>query len=737
MPTDNEGVVEEGQRAGHGLSMEDLAHRLETLELENRRLRERRNSVASSDTEEDMMKSVFKGEERKREDETQKRLEELERLWRTEQARRQSPMQPDAPMVPSVEPRAGVIAQTPMYLPVSHTRQPNEKQSKLNIEKFTGKETYPGLGCDFVGWGRRFLRQVALNEEICGFLWSEETKVDVLMRHLGDEPRGYVQQKIDNWWDETPQCWYVMEHLRRNYVVRFSQTQVDRLFTVRKDPKKSWGQHHLYLLAASEACGGRPDLVLENVAYHAATDPDLRILIRSRYQPDHPDPLRHAEELIHYAQSIDMGSSLRLSASTTANGTRNVASNVHAIASPDERRCWYCHEPGHRKKDCPSRKERSKAADDGDEPRYSLAVQESSQGDVQDEVPPSGTQWILDTGSCRHLIGDTRMLDPGTQADVNDDRECILPNGETIAPIAVGSVTMSLFSSDEWNSVCVKEIEVVPGMPVRILSYAKLERNGAYLNYEQDKRWLKDRKSGDKICRVYRVRNNLVVVERKEMQQCDVISAVMDAISSVTERERDTAPIVGTLAELHVKLGHLAYETIERMARDQGCGIKLTDHKRVICVTCAQGKQTRSQQPKNDTGRNAPTDRLGGVICSDLKGPITPHDRQGNRYLVNFVDYKSNYCRVFLAKTKEQAAQKFRDFLLWFEKRFDCRVHVLRTDGGLEYSNIDAFCRKQGVRRQISELWTRIVTFSMLGTPMVFHTLLLHHKPNHCLVECW
>lgn len=82
---------------------------------------------------------------------------------------------------------------------------------------------------------------------------------------------------------------------------------------------------------------------------------------------------------------------------------------------------------------------------------------------------------------------------------------------------------------------------------------------------------------------------------------------------------------------------------------------------------------------------------------------MTPTDRLGNHYLVNCVDHKSNYCCVFLAKTKDVAAQKFKHFLVFFEKRFDCRVHVLRTDGGGEYKTLDLFCKKTGVARQISE----------------------------------
>ena len=139
------------------------------------------------------------------------------------------------------------------------------------------------------------------------------------------------------------------------------------------------------------------------------------------------------------------------------------------------------------------------------------------------------------------------------------------------------------------------------------------------------------------------------------------------------------------------------------MAKDPASGIELTDRRRLTCLSCAEGKQTKNTQSQKDTGVNEPIDRIGGVIYSDLKGPMTPKDRHGNRYLVNFVDHKSNYCRVFLAPTKDRAAKKFEHFLVFFEKRFNCRIHVLRTDGGGEYQNVDLFCKRTGVARQVSE----------------------------------
>lgn len=58
--------------------------------------------------------------------------------------------------------------------------------------------------------------------------------------------------------------------------------------------------------------------------------------------------------------------------------------------------------------------------------------------------------------------------------------------------------------------------------------------------------------------------------------------------------------------------------------------------------------------------------------------------RHSSRYFVYFVDHKTNYVRVF--QRYDQAAKKFDSFLIHFEKHFECRLHVFRTDGGGEYA---------------------------------------------------
>ena len=92
---------------------------------------------------------------------------------------------------------------------------------------------------------------------------------------------------------------------------------------------------------------------------------------------------------------------------------------------------------------------------------------------------------------------------------------------------------------------------------------------------------------------------------------------------------------------------------------------------------------------------NSTVDFIGSVICSDLKGPMNPCDRQENRYIVDFIDHRT--------KTKEFATHKSKHYMPFFMQKFKCRIHVLRTDGEGEYHALYLFCYETGIARQVSE----------------------------------
>ncbi|GMF15398.1 unnamed protein product [Phytophthora fragariaefolia] len=305
-------------------------------------------------------------------------------------------------------------------------------------------------------------------------------------------------------------------------------------------------------------------------------------------------------------------------------------------------------------------------------------------------------RWIVDSGASRHLVNDASVLRHVKDADIDSLTQ---PDGNALSVTKVGSVTFLAEVNGAATTITVDDVYYAPSLAHNLLSLGKLAKRGCALTTVNGHLAITHDKQ---IVFEVTFANDVLVAKLTAQRQAtpDVEMLALAAIS-------DTAPKNDvhrdTLMGLHQRFGHLGFDTVDRIARDPLSGIVITDHTRRVCVTCAEGKQTKRKQSKKDSGEHAPIDIVGGVICSDLKGPLTPRDHSGNRYLVNFVDHRSNYCRVFASKTKDEAARKFRDFLVFFEKRFSCKVHVLRTDGGGEYRTVELFCQQNGVARQVSE----------------------------------
>ena len=64
----------------------------------------------------------------------------------------------------------------------------------------------------------------------------------------------------------------------------------------------------------------------------------------------------------------------------------------------------------------------------------------------------------------------------------------------------------------------------------------------------------------------------------------------MAFLSEETAGEAPVDAQSGTLLHFHQRMGHLAYDSIERMAKDPASGIVITDRRRLTCLSCAEGK---------------------------------------------------------------------------------------------------------------------------------------------------
>nr|CCA23978.1 OSIGBa0134J07.9 putative [Albugo laibachii Nc14] len=524
-------------------------------------------------------------------------------------------------------------------------------------------------------------RMVRVAEELSGCSWSEDIKLDVLGRYLTGKAGQHIQSQVDTWYAENSQVWYSMDRMNLKFGPRMSKSQAFKLFTSNKKESVSWSDHLLYLMAVSDSVGGAQDQVLENIAKYASSGTELQGVLLARYNPQREDYIKQAEELVQFAQfndpAIRLGSKPTVAVVKCNESRRRRNETERKGKKPGA--CFKTGKEVHYKHDCTSEAKKS----------VTLAIADGID---------ATSQFILDSGSSRHLV--TTKWQLSNAAKCNE--ECLLPNGESLRMQLKGTADFVVIVDGEAPRVKLLGAYYAENLPFNIISYGRIEERGCELRYDGHQRSVIRRSDGCDIFDVHKDTNNVLVVrvvdDKAEEAYACVVAALAEAFSSPT-----SDPQQGSLLDFLLRFAHLAYDTVELMASDPASVIRLTDRERPTCLTCAKRQQRRNKKSKKDTGEYASITRIGGVICSNIKGPITSFDRLGSRYLISFVDHKSNYCRVFLAKSKDKATKQFEQLTVYFEKSFDCKVHCLRTDGGDEYKVFDPFCKYAGVRHQVSE----------------------------------
>ena len=188
-----------------------------------------------------------------------------------------------------------------------------------------------------------------------------------------------------------------MGRLLHTFGTTITASQSMKLFTARKEPKRSWPEHFLYLVAVCDACGGGAEVqVLDNIVHYASSE--LSTVLMARYNKGRYNHLRQAKGLAHFAQTVEIENKTERTL-----GSDVVAAVADIEATEETRTCFKCGKKGHMKVDCRSKKKAKENDDDGSiDDEVILAVQHSS-SNVRNN-------WIFDSGSSRHLFNDERLM---------------------------------------------------------------------------------------------------------------------------------------------------------------------------------------------------------------------------------------------------------------------------------------------------------------------------------------
>ena len=105
---------------------------------------------------------------------------------------------------------------------------------------------------------------------------------------------------------------------------------------------------------------------------------------------------------------------------------------------------------------------------------------------IGDDGYTGADDWVLDSGSSRHLVNDATLL-----MDARDCKEeCHLADSETVRLSRVGNVVMTVLAKGRQKNVTLTNIFFASELARNIMSYDKLERKGFGLFYDGTTRGL-------------------------------------------------------------------------------------------------------------------------------------------------------------------------------------------------------------------------------------------------------
>ena len=119
--------------------------------------------------------------------------------------------------------------------------------------------------------------------------------------------------------------------------------------------------------------------------------------------------------------------------------------------------------------------------------------------------------------------------------------------------------------------------------------------------------------------------------------------------------------------------------------------LKFHDEK---CETCCLAETTKTPVPKQNENKAS---KAGERVFTGVVGPITPSSVDGFPYFVTFIDDYSSHACVKFMRHKNQALQKFKEYIAE-----NGTPRILRSDNGTEYTNknFNHFCTNNKMKQE-------------------------------------
>ncbi|WVZ65497.1 hypothetical protein U9M48_014849 [Paspalum notatum var. saurae] len=288
------------------------------------------------------------------------------------------------------------------------------------------------------------------------------------------------------------------------------------------------------------------------------------------------------------------------------------------------------------------------------------------------------TAWYLDTGATNHMTG--------SRAVFSDIDSCVTGNvrfgdGSLVKIEGRGTVLFACKSGEHRE---LSGVYLIPRLDTNLISVGQLDEDDYNIRIKKGVMTIRDEQ-----------RRLLAWVRRSPNR---LYSIHLD----ITRPVCLTARWVDEAWRWHERYGHISFQALRKLVNeDMVRGLLHIDHVDQVCEGCLAGKQRRHPFPAQ--ARRRATTALD-LVHGDICGLVTPTTPSGSWYFLLLVDDLSRYMWLSLLASKDQAPAAIRKFKAAAELESGCKLKVLRTDRGGEFTSIEfgAYCAEQGVQRQLT-----------------------------------
>ena len=306
----------------------------------------------------------------------------------------------------------------------------------------------------------------------------------------------------------------------------------------------------------------------------------------------------------------------------------------------------------------------------------------------------SRDEWLVDSGATHHMTKSKEDLTEHTSRTISHVR---LGDGKRITCIDEGTVRLPNRTVGRVEGTIVLERTlVVPELERNLISVYGLMRSGYDVFF----------KSKTMTCQISRGRVKIIAVLEGNLWivRSSSLDGSMEGVADVAAGSFFTRG-ARSLHVWHRRFNHANIASIQRMAKENKVyGLELIGGPTEIssCVGCSYGKHARDPFPVKEGKR---TEKKLELVHSDLCGPLEVHSIQSKKkYILTFIDDYTRRTWVYLLSTKDETFDAFRSFKARAERQSECKLKILRTDGGGEYisNEFKAYLSQEGIEHQLT-----------------------------------